>query len=137
MKAEGRCLCGAVEFSADDVESDLHICHCSMCRRWVGGPTFSIAAKGVVFRGEENIQRYDSSAVAERGFCRICGSSLFYRSKETGQYVLGMGAIDDQASFRTGSEIYIDQKPPGYEIAGTHPRLTEEEFLASHQASSG
>lgn len=74
--------------------------------------------------------------MAERGFCRICGSSLFYRSKETGQYVLGMGAIDDQASFRIGSEIYIDQKPPGYEFAGTHPRLTEEEFLASHQGGT-
>ena len=108
-----------------------------MCRRWVGGPTFSIAAKGVVFRGEENIQRYGSSAAAERGFCRICGSSLFYRSKETGQYVLGMGAIEDQASFRIGSEIYIDQKPPGYEFSGTHPRLTEEETLASHQGSTG
>ena len=137
MKAEGRCLCGAVTFSADDVGSELHICHCSMCRRWVGGPTFSIAAKGVVFRGEENIQRYSSSAAAERGFCRICGSSLFYRSKETGQYVLSMGAIEDQASFRIGSEIYIDQKPPGYEFAGTHPRLTEEETLASHQGSTG
>lgn len=132
MKAEGKCLCGAVMFSADDVGSELSICHCSMCRRWVGGPTFSIAAKGVVFRGEENIQRYSSSAAAERGFCRICGSNLFYRSKETGQYVLGMGVIDNQAPFRIAGEIYVDQKPPGYEFAGTHPRLTEEEVLASH-----
>lgn len=136
MEARGSCLCGAVMFSAEDVDSEFHICHCSMCRRWVGGPTFSVAAKGVVFRGEEHIQRYGSSAAAERGFCRVCGSSLFYRSKETGHYVLGMGAFDDQTSFRTGSEIYFDQKPPGYEFAGAHPRFTEEEYLASHQENT-
>jgi hypothetical protein len=93
----------------------------------VGGPTFSVAAKGIVFGGEENIERYSSSASGERGFCKTCGSSLFYRSKETNQYALGMGAINDQESFRVTREIYIDQKPPGYEFAGTHPRLTGEE----------
>ena len=136
MKVEGRCLCGVVTFAADDVESGLHICHCSMCRRWAGGPTFSTAAKGVVFRGGENIQRYSSSAWAERGFCKICGSSLFYRLKEPDQYVLSMGAIDDQGSLRIASEIYVDDKPPGYAFAGTHPRLTGEEFLASLQNTS-
>jgi len=126
-------LCGAVTFAADDVEAGLHVCHCSMCRRWAGGPTFSTGATGVAFRGEENIQRYSSSAWAERGFCKLCGSSLFYRLKETDHYVLNMGAIDDQGSFKIASEIYVDDKPPGYEFAGTHLRLTGEEFLASLQ----
>lgn len=131
MKVEGRCLCGAVTFTADQVDSGLHICHCSMCRRWAGGPTFSVAAKGVVFHGEDHLQRYGSSEWAERGFCKICGSSLFYRVKDTDQYVLSMGALDDQASLRMASEIFVDDKPPGYAFAGTHPRLTGEEFLAS------
>ena len=136
MKVEGRCLCGAVTFAADAVDSKLHVCHCSMCRRWAGGPTFSVAAKGVAFQGGDNIQRYSSSDWAERGFCKTCGSSLFYRVKETDQYVLGMGVIDDQGSFRIASEIYVDEKPPGYEFAGNHPRLTGEEFLASTQSAS-
>ena len=28
-------------------------------------------------------------------------------------------------------EIFVDDKPDSYELAGTHPRLTGEEFLAS------
>jgi len=44
-----------------------------------------------------------------------------------------MGAIGDQGSLRIASEIHVDDKPPGYEYAGTHPRLTGEEFLASLQ----
>ena len=28
-------------------------------------------------------------------------------------------------------EIYIDEKPGGYDFAGEHPRLTGEEFMQS------
>jgi hypothetical protein len=133
MNAEGRCLCSAVTFIAEGMAAELHVCHCSMCRRWTGGPTFSAEARSVVFRGEENIQRYDSSAWAERGFCKRCGSSLFYRLKETNSYILNMGSFDDQQVFKIASEIYVDDKPAGYDFAGDHPRLTGEEFLASLQ----
>lgn len=131
MNAEGRCLCGAVTFVAEGVSADLHVCHCSMCRRWAGGPTFSMEVGSVTFHGEENIGRYSSSAWAERGFCRRCGSSLFYRLTQSNHYILNMGAFDDQRPFKIASEIYVDDKPPGYDMAGAHPRLTGEEFLAS------
>ena len=32
----GRCLCGAVPFTAKDVETDAHGCHCSQSCRWSG-----------------------------------------------------------------------------------------------------
>ena len=131
MNATGKCLCGAVTFVANGVTPELHICHCSMCRKWGGGPLMSVGAEGVAFRGEENVQRYESSAWAERGFCKRCGSSLFYRLKEGDSYFLGMGTLDDQSPFKLTSEIYVDEKPPGYDFVGSHPRLTAEEFLAS------
>jgi hypothetical protein len=91
----------------------------------------SVGASGVAIRGKENLQRYESSAWAERGFCKRCGSSLFYRLKEGDGYFLSMGALDDQSPFKLTSEIYVDEKPPGYDFVGSHPRLTGEEFLAS------
>lgn len=130
MKATGRCLCGAVSYSAEDVETDIHTCHCSMCRRWTGGPAFAATVGSVAFEGEENIARYDSSAWAERGFCSRCGTNLFYRMKEPNQYVLWMGTFDDPAPFRVAGEIFIDEKPATYELAGDHPRLTGAEFMA-------
>lgn len=131
MNASGRCLCGAVTFTARDVERGLHVCHCSMCRRWTGGPSFSTHVGGVVFEGDEHIARFQSSDWAERGFCKRCGTSLFYRLVEPDQYILHMGSFDDPSFFSVESEIYVDGKPPGYEIGGEHPRLTEAEFLAS------
>ena len=87
--------------------------------------------RDVPWRG--SIARYSSSAWAERGFCKRCGSSLFYRLKETNHYILNMGSFDDQRPFKIASEIYVDDKPAGYDFAGGHPRLTGEEFLASLQ----
>ena len=89
------------------------------------------SATGVVFEGEEHITRYSSSEWAERGFCSRCGSSLFYRLKEPEQYIMSTGAFDDAEQFKLAGEIYVDEKPSGYDFAGDHPRLTGAEFMAS------
>jgi hypothetical protein len=130
----GHCLCSAVKYTAEQVETHHHVCHCGMCRRWAGGPVFGASASGVVFDGEQNISRYASSEWAERGFCRQCGSHLFYFLKPASQYILCVGSFDDAAAFALSGEIYIDHKPSGYALAGHHPRLTEAEFLAKFQA---
>jgi len=74
----GSCLCGKVAYSAK-VKTGAGACHCHMCRRWSGGLYMSVHALGKVeFQGAENIQNYESSEWAERGFCTQCGSSLYY-----------------------------------------------------------
>jgi hypothetical protein len=87
----------------------------------------------VSFGGAESISRYPSSEWAERGFCSKCGSNLFYRLKEADQYIMCVGAFDDQSGFELVGEIYIDEKPPGYGFDGDHPRQTGAEFMASLQ----
>src|SRR6187549_2791530 len=75
----GHCLCGAVTFTAEKVETEHHACHCGMCRRWSGGaPLMCTAVENVSFTGEDKLKRYDSSQWAQRGFCGECGTSLFY-----------------------------------------------------------
>lgn len=131
VEMTGRCLCGAVTYTARDVEKEFKACHCGMCRRWSGGPAFAAHAGDVEFRGEENIRRYDSSSWAERGFCRRCGTNLFYRMKPNGTPILWMGTFDDQSSFKLDGEIYIDAKPESYSLAGDHPRYTEADLMKS------
>ncbi len=131
MRASGKCLCGAVRYTAEDVSTDVHACHCGMCRRWSGGPALAVQVGPVTFEDEEHLVRYQSSDWAERGFCRQCGSGLFYRIRETGDYVFWMGSFDDQEAFSLVGEIYVDEKPQAYDFAGEHPRLTGAEFLAS------
>ena len=129
--ASGQCLCGAVRFTSETVETQFHVCHCGMCRRWAGGPSFGANADDVRFDGEDNIVRYRSSDWAERGFCRKCGSGLFYLFKPTGQYMISLGLFDEPADFTLAEEIYIDHKPGFYALAGDHPKRTEAEVLAA------
>jgi len=127
----GRCLCGAVTFTAEGVEIDHSACHCGMCRRWAGGsPFFSVRTKSVTFTGAEHITRFDSSEWAQRGFCSRCGTALFWYLKPKNAYAMSVGAFDDPSPFQVAIEIFIDRKPPGYELAGEHPRLTEAETFA-------
>ena len=116
----GQCLCGAVTFEAKDVESHVHACHCSMCRQWNGGPALAVAVGSVTFAGEANIRRYRSSEWAERGFCKKCGSNLFYFLMPN-RYIIEAGLFNEQ-DFKLESEIFCAGKPTWYEFAGGHPR---------------
>ena len=130
MAMTGHCLCGAVAFRAENVETEHHVCHCGMCRRWAGGSMMCAASEGVTFSGEDKLKRYDSSQWAQRGFCAECGTSLFYFLKPTQTYMLSIGTFDDQTVFKLVREIFIDKKPPGFSFSGDHERWTEEETFA-------
>ena len=131
----GQCLCGAVRFTAEKADPNYFACHCGMCRRWSAGPFMSVSSTGVSFDGEENIGVYESSAWAERGFCKNCGSILFYHMKGHDRYELSSGTLEDSSSFKMAGEIFIDHKPQGYEFAGDHPRLTEAETIEKFSSS--
>jgi len=126
----GQCLCGAVRFEAEAVEPRVSACHCIMCQRWAGGPFITASADKVTFQGEEHLTRYRSSDWAERGFCNVCGSNLFYHLLKLDSHELCLGSLDDKQGLSMTSEIFVDSKPEAYVFAGDHERLTEAETLA-------
>ena len=80
MEWTGGCLCGAVRYEASEPPQKSGYCHCRMCQKVSGAPcTVGVYFAKQVFRitrGQPTI--YRSSNVAERGFCRSCGSQLLY-----------------------------------------------------------
>lgn len=129
----GQCLCGAVTFTAEQVEPEIGACHCRMCQRWSGGIFIAATARGLKFEGEENITKYRSSDWAERGYCGKCGTDLFYRALESDEYEVCIGTFDDQSDFVLTGEIFVDRKPDAYALAGDHPRLTQAETLEKYK----
>ncbi|MBE7385636.1 MAG: GFA family protein [Leptolyngbya sp. SIO1E4] len=126
----GSCLCGAVTFAVSNFSKKVGACHCSMCRRWGGGPVMAVdCGTDISFKGEENITVYDSSDWAERGFCNKCGSHLFYRLKESNQHYVPVGLFDDQAPFVFDSQVFIDKKPSFYSFANQTNDMTEAEVF--------
>lgn len=132
-RMEGRCLCGAVRIVVDGAyDATIGACHCSMCRRWSGGVfmEFTAGAEAVSVTGE--VARYASSDFAERAFCPVCGSHLWFRdTDEAGKdYELLPGLFADAAGFPLVSESYADRAPAWARLAGDHPRRSAAEYEA-------
>jgi len=85
--------------------------------------------------GEENISVFDSSNWAERGFCRACGTHLFYRLKESGQHMIPVGLFEDSESLAFESQVFIDEKPDYYEFTNKTKEFTGAEIFAMFGAS--
>jgi len=86
----------------------------------------------VAFEGEENIAVYNSSDWAERGFCRKCGSHLFYRLKEINEHQIPVGLFDNQGSFNFDLQVFIDRKPSFYRFANKTNEMTEAEVIEKY-----
>ncbi len=128
---KGTCLCGSVQITAPAMSRKLTACHCYMCRKWTGGPLLSVfGGPDIEFKGEENISVYNSSQWAERGFCKKCGSGLFYRFKEKQQYYIPIGIFDNSEDISFEEQLFIDQKPEYYSFSDKTKDMTEEEVFA-------
>ena len=90
----------------------------------------------VSFEGEENISVFDSSKWAERGFCNKCGSHLFYRLKESKQYIMAVGLFDDDKLFVFDHQVFIDEKPSYYRFANETNDMTGAEMFAKYAPPS-
>ncbi|MBX8811555.1 GFA family protein [Pseudochrobactrum algeriensis] len=131
-KLEGRCLCGSVQFSAKPVNDEMGACHCSMCRRWSGGVFLCVdCGDSLEITKGDDLGFYGSSAWGERGFCKVCGSTLMWRMQDGSHNVVSVQAFENPSQFRFTTEIYIDCKPDSYAFANDTSKMTEAEFLAA------
>ena len=129
----GRCLCGAVRFSAGQVDHKVGACHCGMCRRWGGGPFVGVdCGSDVTFVGEDNIATFQSSEWAQRGFCKQCGSHLFYKLMANGQYIVPVGLFQGDDQFVFDHQVFIDEKPAFYSFANETENMTGAELFAKY-----
>lgn len=130
LKLDGKCMCGAVRFSATAKRPSVVACHCEMCRRWSAGPFMSVECKDVTFENCGNVGRIRSSDWAERGFCTKCGSNLFYHMLEASDYQIAVGLFDDQSGLRMSLQLFVDFKPEFYEFGNETKMMTGEEVIA-------
>lgn len=128
---KGSCMCGEVSLSTTSTNKEVGACHCGMCRKWGGSSLLVIdCGSEVNFSGEDNITIYQSSEWAERGFCKQCGTHLFYKLKQNNQYYIPAGIFDSNKDFVFDHQIFIDEKPEYYSFANETKKMTGEEVFA-------
>jgi hypothetical protein len=93
----GGCQCGAVRYALYSAPERAGICHCRMCQKAVGGPFTTwanVRAENFAWtRGTPGTFR--SSSAAERGFCRRCGTPLYFAYiKRPGSISMSVGSLD-------------------------------------------
>ena len=85
--------------------------------------------------GEANVTVFDSSEWAERGFCKNCGTHLFYRLKGSGQHMIPVGLFEESERLAFKNQVFIDQKPDYYAFENRTTNLTGAELFAMFGAS--
>ncbi|SFR14301.1 GFA family protein [Poseidonocella sedimentorum] len=104
----GSCACGAVAFELHGPLRPVFGCHCTTCRKTSGHfwAATAVASEGLILRHEEALGWFRSSVTSERGFCRSCGSSLFYRVDGAAQISVAAGALDGDTGLHTAMHIF-------------------------------
>lgn len=120
----GSCLCGAVRFEVDGALLPPDACHCTQCRKHSGHFFVStdVPRSAVTITGSESVRWYRSSEKARRGFCSVCGSSLFWDPSERDWIGIAMGAFDVPTETRVHVHIYVAEKGDYYDIADAVPQ---------------
>jgi hypothetical protein len=140
---EGACLCGSVHFSIQPPSLFCAHCHCGYCR----------AAHGAAFVtwvgvAEEQFQLDDpkdrliwhqSSQQSRRGFCRHCGSTLFFASDlAPGEIHVARALIKGEIDRAPAANAFHDQKVPWVNVSGDLASFSGSgPELAHYQAIKG
>ena len=117
-KHEGSCLCGGVRYTTDGPLSDVIACHCTQCRKQTGHffASTNVADEHLNITGFQNLTWYYASDEAKRGFCRTCGSTLFWKHSNDPRTSLLAGSLDGKTGLKISKHIYCADKGDYYEI---------------------
>ncbi len=120
----GSCLCGAVTFEVTGDLPQPSACHCVACRKHSGHfeASVDIPADTLTISGEAHVKWYQSSEKVRRGFCDICGSTLFWDPVFRDWTAVAMGAFDTPTQTKLAMHIFVSEKGDYYDIADGLPQ---------------
>ncbi|MGF0538446.1 GFA family protein [Agrobacterium sp. ES01] len=114
----GSCLCGAVRFQTSGPLREVIACHCSQCRKQTGlyYAATDVDTDRLTIEGEDCIGWYRASPDARRGFCKTCGSALFWVADGARRISILAGAFEQPSGLTFGYHIYCADKGDFYTI---------------------
>lgn len=128
----GGCQCGAVRYRATAMLNNAHVCHCRMCQKAVGNLFAALVAapRDALSWTRGKPATFQSSDAVARGYCRDCGTPLFYDYVAGDRVNLTMGSLDDPARFPPRVQAGPESRMPWFAQLCTIPTAapTEEEM---------
>jgi hypothetical protein len=97
-----------VRFALEPPLRDILICHCSLCRRSGGlaGAYTEVSMEAFRLDREDGLAWYTDANGRTRGFCSVCGATLFWqRSEDT--ISVSAGALDASEGLEVRGHIFV------------------------------
>ncbi|CUH50483.1 GFA family protein [Ruegeria atlantica] len=123
----GSCLCGAVAFTIDGELSQPSACHCGQCRKQSGHVWSSTWTHQdhLSFTASDTLTWFRASDTARRGFCRSCGSFLFWQHNDEDTISISMGALSEPTGLTLSKHIFVADKGDYYDITDDLPQRAQ------------
>ena len=127
MSVKGSCDCQGVVFELIAELRDVVFCHCSQCRKTSGHywAATQVPKVNLNLIKATSLSWYDSSDKARRGFCSVCGSSMFYERKGIDKISVSAGSLETPTSLDQMRHIYVASKGDYYDISDDLPQFEE------------
>lgn len=130
----GGCQCGKIRYAFYAAPERVHLCHCRMCQKAVGNLFAALAPiRETDFawtRGRP--ATFKSSTLADRDYCRDCGTPLSFRYLDGGWIAITIGSLDEPEKAEPTSEYGIEGRIPWVHALSELPgKLTDDHLQAS------
>lgn len=117
------CHCGAVTFEVTGPLRPVIACHCTQCRKTSGHywAASSVPAGRFRLTRDDGLAWFRSSPGAERGFCRRCGASLFWKPGGGDRISFSPGALEGPTGLGIAEHIHREDAGDYYAPDGPPP----------------
>lgn len=138
----GGCQCGAVRYAVSKAPAGVHVCHCRMCQKAVGGPFAVICPvlKSEFRLTRGRMQHFFSSDVARRGFCAACGTPLTFEYPDAEDIGILAGTFDEPDRVPPVAQYGIESRVAWYHdldvLPGDQPTYVENPAMLARISGS-
>jgi len=126
-KSSGGCLCGAVNYEINGPMRNVVYCHCEQCRKTSGHfvAATAVSLQDLNVSEGAGLEWYQSSETADRGFCKRCGSSIFWRPTHGRYMVVMAGTLNAPTNLKSREHIYTADASDYYDITDGLPQFEQ------------
>jgi hypothetical protein len=114
----GGCVCGGVRYAVQGKLRPIIACHCVQCRRTSGHFVAATACRREQFTllQQSSLQWYRAVPGFRRGFCNVCGASLFFEELGGQRVSIAAGSLDAPQGLHIAAHIYTAEAGDYYAL---------------------
>jgi len=122
-----QCLCGGIKLKTKGKLRPVINCHCLQCMKTHGNYASytNILESEVQFLSTKTLKWFFSSKKAKRGFCSVCGASIFFKHLGSKKISISAGMFKNPTNLKTQSNIYIKGKLDYYKLDSKIPKYSK------------